>query len=630
MSNAGGLSLIRLVAWCNVALAVSVAGTTPAYAQFSARTAPSLIRLLAATTQGELRGSVLDERRQPLAGVVVSAVGSTSAFAVTERDGSFIVRNLPAGPYLVRVHLQGYVAPRARMVQVNGGTQSVSTIAMTAKDAATRQVLEAGIGGGNRREDTETPETSTLDVSEVAWRLRHVKRSVLKDADADAVEDEGSVVAGGWLPVYGSRQSRSDGWMADLPFYGRVDLLTSTSFDRTQDLLALDLAAPTGVTSLALTAPIGAGDWSVQAGLTQGDIASWVVSSAFVRRGQTAHHYEAGVSYGAQRYLGGNAYSLAALSDGSRNVGELYALDRWSPSPHLEVTYGTKYARYDYLNERGLLSPNVSVTIAPDLDSTWRLHASASRREVAPGADEFLAPTTGPWLPPQRTFSPLSTRNGFERERVDTIEVSAERQWAGDFMIGVRAFKQNVDGQVVTLFGLTQPDSPVASIGHYYVASGGDFDARGWGLSVTRKMLEGVHASIDYTVTDANWVRPGSDVAQLSRVASSSVRSDMERTYDLRVAVQSEVPQTATRFFVVYKINSGFAEAETSQGSVGSRFDVQVNQGLPFLNFATAQWEMLLAVRNMFRDGLSDASAYDELLVLRAPKRIVGGLSVRF
>ncbi|MEQ1756890.1 MAG: TonB-dependent receptor [Vicinamibacterales bacterium] len=624
--------MTRLIACCHVALAVSMAGTTPAFAQFSARTAPSLIRQIAATTQGELRGSVLDDRRLPLSGVVVSAVGSTSAFAVTERDGSFVVKNLPAGPYLVRVHLQGYLAPRARVVQVNGGTQQVSAISMTPREGSGRQVLEAGVGGSQERRDGETAEP-TIDRSEVAWRLRHLKRSVLKDVDEELfVDDDSEVVAGGWTPAYGARQTTVGGWLTELPFYGRVDLLTSTSFDRPQDLFSLDLAAPVGVTSLALAAPIGAGDWSVQAGLTQGDIASWIVSSSFARRGPTAHHYEAGISYGAQRYMGGNAYMLAAYSDGSRNVGEIYATDRWSANRHLEVNYGAKYARYDYLNHRGLLSPSLSVTITPDLESSLRLNASASRREMAPGAEEFLAPSTGPWMPPQRTFSPLSRRSGFERERVDTIEVSAERQWAGDFMIGVRAFKQEVDGQVVTLFGLANANSPVAGVGHYYVASVGDFDARGWGLSVTRKMLDGVRASVDYTVTDATWGRAGTDALLLSRVAGSTVRSDTERTYDLKAAVESELPQTDTRFFVVYKINSGFASPDRSapQRNVGARFDVQVNQGLPFLNFATSQWEMLVAVRNMFRDGLSDASVYDELLVLRAPKRIIGGLTVRF
>jgi hypothetical protein len=635
MPNAGLPSMNRLLTCCLVALPVYAAGADPAFAQFTSRTAPSIIRQVAAATQGELRGTVLDDARRPLPGAVVSAVGSTSAFAITERDGSFVVRNLPSGPYLVRVHLQGYAAPRARVVQVNGGIQTVPALSLTVREGGSRQVLEAGIGSSEVEAGAE-PEAaapsgpSEIDRSEVAWRLRHVKRSVLKDLDITEVTDDAPVMAG-WRPSLSGDES-FNGWLAELPFYGRVDLLTSTSFDRPHDLLSLDLAMPTGVTSLSLSAPVGAGDWSVQAGLTQGDIASWIVSSSFARRGSTRHQFEGGITYGAQRYQGGNAYLLAALSDGNRNVGEVFASDNWSVNPHMEVRYGAKFARYDYLNDNGLLSPSVGVTIAPDPNSSLRIHASASRREVAPGAEEFLAPTTGPWMPPQRTFAPLSVRNGFDRERVDTFEVSLERQWAGDFMIGVRAFKQDVDGQVVTLFGFAQPTSPVASIGHYYVAGGGDFDARGWGLSVTRKMLDGVRASIDYTMTDARWVEQGSDSLRLASIAPSTVRRDTERLYDLRAAVESEVVQTDTRFFVVYKINSAFASGDRvgPLRNIGARFDVQVNQGLPFLKFATSQWEMLVAVRNMFRDGLADASVYDELLVVRAPTRIVGGLSVRF
>ena len=39
---------------------------------------------------------------------------------------------------------------------------------------------------------------------------------------------------------------------------------------------------------------------------------------------------------------------------------------------------------------------------------------------------------------------------------------------------------------------------------------------------------------------------------------------------------------------------------------------------------------MLVAVRNFFRDTSDDQSVYDELLVVRPPKRIVGGVTVHF
>jgi hypothetical protein len=37
-----------------------------------------------------------------------------------------------------------------------------------------------------------------------------------------------------------------------------------------------------------------------------------------------------------------------------------------------------------------------------------------------------------------------------------------------------------------------------------------------------------------------------------------------------------------------------------------------------------------VAVRNLFYEATPGASVYDEILVLRPPKRIVGGLTVRF
>ena len=48
------------------------------------------------------------------------------------------------------------------------------------------------------------------------------------------------------------------------------------------------------------------------------------------------------------------------------------------------------------------------------------------------------------------------------------------------------------------------------------------------------------------------------------------------------------------------------------------------------MDFSTARWEMLVALRNSFHDVAFDSSIFDELLVVRPPKRIVGGLTLRF
>ena len=60
----------------------------------------------------------MDERGKPLAGAMVSALGSTSAVAVTDQHGVFVMRSLPAGAYMVRAHLTGFAPSRRQLVDV--------------------------------------------------------------------------------------------------------------------------------------------------------------------------------------------------------------------------------------------------------------------------------------------------------------------------------------------------------------------------------------------------------------------------------------------------------------------------------------------------------------------------------
>jgi hypothetical protein len=89
-----------------------------------------------------------------------------------------------------------------------------------------------------------------------------------------------------------------------------------------------------------------------------------------------------------------------------------------------------------------------------------------------------------------------------------------------------------------------------------------------------------------------------------------------------------------TRVAALYRLNSlsedGPSVAGTSGSATSTRFDVQLVQGLPFLQPLTrADWEVLVAVRNMFYEA-SQAGFLDELAVQDPPTRVVGGISVRF
>ena len=624
-----------------LALLVCMAGVVcpvAASAQFVPAFIPKArIAQVASIARTELRGTVLDERGQPLAGVVISALGGATGFAISDRQGRFTLRDLPAGPYLVRAYLQGYVPARARIVQVTTTARDISIALTHVQDASDQpQILQAGLGGVEAVEPA-SPDADTEDHSEIAWRLRHLKRSVLKDVDG-AVATVGT--GGSFMEplaalgrAVGSPVRFASDFIAELPLNGQINLLTSTSFDRPQDLLSTQGGMPSSVAFVSLTAPTATGTWNVRGGTTQGDLSSWIVAGSYSwKPAGASHRSRAGMSYAMQRYLGGNADALAAVADGRRNAGEIYAFDKWTMTSRLDVSYGARYARYDYLANQTLLSPKASVTVTPLPKASLRVRGAISHRELAPGAEAFLPPSTGMWLPPGRTFSPASTRFGFSAERIDHVEIAAEQPLANDILVGVRAFRQQITDQMVTLFGVSLPDTAGSSLGHYYVGNAGDVDVRGWGVSVSRLVADGMRASIDYTQADAQWLRPSAASATVALVTPSVIRRPFEQLRDVTTSLESEVPRLDTRVFVIYKINSGFAgpDATTLRPQVGTRFDVQVSQALPFLNFTSAQWEMIVAIRNLFHEELLDASMYDELQVVRPPKHFVGGVTVRF
>jgi hypothetical protein len=617
------------------AAAVGLCLTIPAlpiHAQ-AARPQPQLVSRTTTAPAVELTGLVHDRSGKPLVGAVVSAIGSESAFAVSDREGRFTFRTLPPGPYMLRAHLQGYLPARPRLMQVGTSARGDFTITLVkrSESAATPAVLAAGIGPVDEPA-AEQPETEgTHEHDELAWRLRHLRRSVLKSQGERVPGLDTTLPADNPLfglgRAVGESARLASSILTDLPFDGQFNLITTTSFDRPQDLFSPDVALPRSVAFVSLSSPMSNGEWRMRGAITQGELSSWTVAGSYARAVHATHAYQAGFSYGMQRYSGGNTEALSAMRDGSRTVGVMYGYDTWTVAAPIKLEFGGRYAHYGYLEDQGLLSPRAGIEVKP-LDDPLKLRASVSHRESAPGAEEFMPPTIGVWLPPERTFSTVSRRAEFTPERIDHIEVAAERQMAGDILLGVRAFRQRGEDQIVTLFGVTAVDGALGT-GHYRVGSAGDFDATGWAVSVSRTVAEGTRASLDYTRAGAEWNGRSRDFWALARLAGQVLRrSDI--VHDLTATVESLVPATSTRVFVLYKLNTAVSAPGFEQASAGgARFDVQVNQALPF-SVAKSRWEALVAVKNTFHDEFDSGSLYDELLVVRAPIRVLGGVTVKF
>ena len=601
---------------------------------------------LASIAAGSIQGTVQDEQGVPVAGAAVSALGATTAFAVSDRGGRFEMRTLSPGPYLLRAHLAGFVASRGQVVDVRPSGRSSSSIALRHVNAASAPapypVLAAGVAAAPdapapapAADPTGAAATGDDDHGELAWRLRHARRPILKDATVpeamvagvDAPSDGGFGGQNMFGRVTNSSARLASNFFAATPFSGQVNLLTTGSFDTPQQLFTSDNFAH-NTAYLALGAPVGEhADWTVRAALTQGDIASWIVAGEYTTRGPARHRYDIGLSYSKQRYEGGNVATLRDVTDGSRNAGAIYAFDTFSISPVVTLTYGGRYARYDYLEGGSLISPRVALTYEPA--DHFRISTMMSSRAVAPGAEEFMPRLdSGILLPPQRTFSSIAAGRPFQAERTNHIEVEVERDIASA-TVSLRAFRQHVSDQIVTLFGVNTPDVP-SSVGHYFLGNVGEVDASGLSAGIRTAIAGRVHGAVEYSLTRARVASP--DLSYMVVLEPSTLRLDRGHIHDVSTSIETDVPETATRVIVLYRVSNAFARpASQAQGaSLDARFDVQVRQALPFMDFSNAKWEMLVAVRNFFRETAADQSIYDELLVVRPPKRIVGGLTLKF
>ena len=280
----------RLLTFAASALVVGLTGTT-VMAQGHATTPVREIGLkpVAAAGSGSLEGVVRDDKGAPVSGAAISAIGPTSKVAIAGEDGSFRVTSLQPGPYVVRAHLVGYTPSRRQIAQVLPSSRTTVSVSMSRSDVT--RVLAAGMVAerpANGDEDevpviisTSGPETKK---SELAWRMRHLQRSILKGrTDRLALgENEIGIEGASDSPFFpggfgalaraaGSSARFASTLFGSLDLAGELNLLTTGSFNGVLESNADSFQRAVAYLSLQGTA--GArGAWTVQGIMTQGDL----------------------------------------------------------------------------------------------------------------------------------------------------------------------------------------------------------------------------------------------------------------------------------------------------------------------------------------------------------------------
>ena len=165
----------------------------------------------------------------------------------------------------------------------------------------------------------------------------------------------------------------------------------------------------------------------------------------------------------AQRYDGGNQLALRDVSDGAETPA-------WSTRPirlrsaGMTVSYGGRYAQYDYLEHRTLISPRVALTVSPT--DRFRVTTVVSRQTH--GARGRGIPCRPPIRGSGCHHSARSRRSNGARCWMRRARCTSRWPWADIAMstLSVGAFRQRVDDQLVTLFGVDVPAQPGAKLGH--------------------------------------------------------------------------------------------------------------------------------------------------------------------
>jgi hypothetical protein len=554
---------------------------------------------------GGVVGWVENNQGAPVAGAVISVFGKGmrggGLVTLSDSAGWFTLPALPAGSYRLRALGPGHLPAPAREVTVLPDRDSLFTLSLTP------------IG----EKPGPAPESVTADASSDAvalrewrWLLRHKRRSVL-----EAQSEEPPLGATSVAPVGPRLLERAVSWLPELA--GTVEFVARPA-TLGPETLGLD-GTPTGLGVLRLQGRLaGGGRWSLGGLVSDRETTTWRMAAEFVLEPGGGHEVQTGAGYGS-RYLRPLVASDEVASPDVRNAGALFVKDRWKATDRLTTTVGARYSFIGFLQDSNHLDPLVAVEFLADRHTQVR--GAWSAHTLAPGGD-LLTLSSGATAP---TITLARMDGDLRASRSVHWDLAVDRT-LGATKLGAHAFYEDVNDQLVNAY-------EVASWGRsLHIYNAGSVATRGMGFTVGRHFGEALRGSVTYTYGQS--YRPGSTLGDaFAGRTGLAVFYRQADFHDVVAHVETFIDWSDTRVAAFYRINtlSGEPDGRGARSALAnSRFDIQLTQGLPFLQPLTrADWEVLLTVRNLFYEA-SEGGTLDELAVLHPPKRVMGGISIRF
>jgi hypothetical protein len=549
---------------------------------------------------GGLVGWVESTRGAPVAGAVISVFGEGirggSLVTLADSEGQFILPSLPAGSYTLRAIGSGHLPSAAERVTVLPNRDSLFTLSLTPVGEKSRSA------DGSSGVDGEQPAEEDDSLREWRWLLRHKRRSVLETASHEAAPAD---VAAATTLTAPTPQYDALG-----PLAGRVELVALSTANGSSGAPPVDPdGVPSGLGTLKLHGKLADSvHWSLGGLLAETGGRSWRMAAEFVLEPGGGHEIKTGAGYGA-------GYTTALLPNESptaadRPVGAFFLRDRWRVGERLTTSFGARYTYIGFLSNPHHADAVVQIELRGDPATV--VHGSLATRTLAPGGDLLTLSTAS--ASPAITWARLD--DDIQASRTVNVEFGVDRS-IGQTSVGAFAFGEETRDQLWTAFD---------DAGALSVRNVGVVGARGIGVRVGRQIGTVFNGTVTYTFGRAShpvWAGGGRD----------PLGFEDAQFHDLVARVETFLSWTDTRVAALYRLNACSDESEAparSGATTTARFDVQVTQGLPFLQPLTrADWDLLVAVSNIFYEA-SEGGFLDELTVQEPPTRVVGGISVRF
>ena len=544
-------------------------------------------------------GWVENTHGTPVAGALVSVfgkgVGNTGLIALTDSAGQFVLPRLPAGSYTLRALGTGHVPSLAQKFTVLPNRDATFTLSLTpVGESATEEKPAAA----------ESADSEAL--REWRWLLRHKRRSALED------RQEGTALPAGALQVADTLSLRQPALrLADLG--GSVEFVTMPlgAFSPTDANLA-------GQGALRLRGRLADGvQWNLGGLVTESQGTSWRMAAEFVLEPGGGHTIETGAGYGM-----GLARRFGSLDEplgDQRGVGAMFVRSRIKIASNVTASLGGRYSYFGFLADPNHLDTMMAVELKGAPGTVIR--GSASSRTLAPGGDLLTLST--------RDSSPLisyaALTDTLRASKTTRYELAVDRT-VGPTTFGARAFHEDTADQLANVL----EGYPATRSLHMFNV--GPLAARGVGFTVGHHFGDAVNGSLTYTYGQARRSGlPVGDGIVGMQPASASFRQ--AHFHDLEARLETFIDLTDTRLQAFCRINALNPQSDGPGGNgsfANTRFDIQLTQGLPFLQPLTrADWEVLVAFRNLFYER-GEGGVIDELVVLHPPKRVVGGIAVHF